>query len=220
MRRITHGMYDTLFRAAHLILVTNALVAFASAPLIALLVTTDPSLSWPLIAAAAALAAPAVTAAFGAFRAHREGERSVVRPFLRTLRSTGVRALAVGAAAAGIVTVAAVDVVVLMPTPAGALVAPVLVVVAVLGAATGAVALAALAEAQGTRFRRLVATSAVVAVRRWPFTLASLAACVAQAGVFVAAPALGVGLTASACLYVVWAGSRHSLAGLVQPVAA
>ncbi|NHI16604.1 ferredoxin-NADPH reductase [Microbacterium excoecariae] len=215
--RIGHDAYATAFGAAHLVLVVNALLVVGCAPLVAVLATTDPSLSWPAIACAAALTGPPVTGAFGAFRAHRDGERSVLRPFVRAARAGGWRALAVSAATSATVTVAAADAVLIAGESWAVAVLPALVVVAALALATGAIALAALAEAPRTPLTRLGAVSAAVAVRRWPFSLATLAVAGAQAAVFVAAPALAVGITASACLYVAWAGSRHALTPVLRP---
>ncbi|WP_156761098.1 ferredoxin-NADPH reductase [Microbacterium karelineae] len=220
MRRIPHSMYDSLFSVAQLVLVTNALLAVTCAPLVLLLVTTDPSLSWPLLAVAAAATGPGVAGSFAAFRAHREGERGVVRPFFRGLARVWGRALGVSALVTAVVVVAIVDLFVLVPTGPGAVAGPVLVVLVVIAIGTGMVQLAALVEAPTARFTDLLRASAATAVRRWPFTLVSLAAAGAQAGVFVMAPALAIGLTASACLYVVWAGARHSLQPVLRPAAA
>lgn len=220
MRRIPHSVYDSLFGVAQLVLVTNALLAVMCAPLVVLLVTTDPSLSWPLLAAAAALTGPGVAGSFSAFRAHRDGERGVVRPFLRGVARTWARALAVSAIVSAIVVVAVVDLFVLVPTGPGAVAAPVLVVIAVLAVATGTTALAALVEAPTARLLDVLRASAATAVRRWPFTIAALVVCAAQIGVFVMAPALAIGITAAACLYVVWAGARYSLQPVLRPAAA
>ncbi|WP_221583910.1 ferredoxin-NADPH reductase [Microbacterium sp. G2-8] len=216
-RLFPHAMYETLFGVAQLVLVVNALVAVMCAPLVVLLVTTDPSLAWPLYALAAALTGPSIAGAFCAFRAHRDGERGVVRPFLRGVRETWRRALAVSALVAAIVSVALVDVFVLVPTGYGAVAAPVLVVIAVLAVATGMNAIAALSEVPSARLVEVLRAAVIMSVRRWPFALGSLAAAGVQVGIFVLAPALAVGLTAAACLYVVWAGSRYSLQPVLRP---
>lgn len=216
-RLIPHGTFETLFGVAQLVLVVNALVAVTCAPLVVLLVTTDPSLAWPLYAIAAALTGPGVAGAFRAFRAHRDGERGVVRPFLLGVREAGGRALVVSALVAAVAVVAAVDVFVLVPTGYGAVLAPALVVVALLAVATGMNALAALVEVPSARLVDVLRAGAVMSVRRWPFTLASLVVAGVQVGAFVLAPALAIGLTASACLYVIWAGSRYSLQPVLRP---
>ncbi|WP_036320299.1 hypothetical protein [Microbacterium indicum] len=217
MKRIPHGVYATLFGAAHLVLGTNVALAVWCLPFIALLVTTDPSLSWPLLALAAVPAGCGICAAFGVFRSHSGGDPSVLRAFLRQLRATWRPALALSAIVVAVVTVAAVDVFVLVPTGAGAVVAPLLVVIALLAVATGAVGLVAIAESPASRLRDVVRISLLLAVRRWPLTVLSLVVVGVQAAVVSAAPACGLGLTAAACLYIVWAGGRHTLQPALRP---
>ena len=53
-----------LFDTAYLALATNLLVTAACAPLVVLLLTTDPGRSWPLLALLAPLAGPALCGAF------------------------------------------------------------------------------------------------------------------------------------------------------------
>ncbi|WP_232531703.1 ferredoxin-NADPH reductase [Microbacterium halophytorum] len=220
MKRISHGMYATLFGVVHLALGVNLMLAVVASPFIALLVTTDPSLSWPLLALAAIPAGAGIAAAFGTFREHASGERSVFRTFIRQLRATGLKALALSCAVVTAVVVAAVDVFVLVPTGAGAVLAPLLVVIALLAVAVGFVGLTALTEDPSARLRDVIRISLLLAVRRLPFTLASFAVIGVQAAVVVAAPALGIGVTAAACLYVVWAGARHTLQPALKPVEA
>ncbi|MDN3310862.1 ferredoxin-NADPH reductase [Microbacterium oryzae] len=216
MKRIPHSAYATLFGVVHLALGVNLALAVLALPLIVLLVTTDPSLSWPLLAVAAALAGPGVAAAFGTFRAHADGESAVLSVFLRSLRTMWRRALALSALVVAVLVVALVDVFVLVPTGAGAIAAPLLIVVAVLALAAGMVGMVALAEDPRARLRDVVRVATVLAVRRWPLTIASFAVIAVQIAVITAAPALGIGLTAAACLYVVWAGGRHTLQPALQ----
>ncbi|GAA4783568.1 ferredoxin-NADPH reductase [Microbacterium gilvum] len=220
MKRIPHSVYSTLFGVVHLALGVNASLALVCLPLLVLLVTTDPSLSWPLLAVAAVPCGMGAAAAFATFRAHASGETAVLRTFFRELGATWRRALALSALVVGVGVVALVDVVVLVPTGAGAVAAPLLVVVALLALAAGMVGLVALAEAPDARLRDVLRVCVVLAVRRWPLTIASFAVLAVQAAVVVAAPALGIGLTAAACLYVVWAGARYTLQPALRPVAA
>jgi hypothetical protein len=53
--------------------------------------------------------------------------------------------------------------------------------------------------------------SLYLSLRRWYLTAASLAALTAQVAVFATAPALGLGLTASAALFFAWTNSRFTL---------
>jgi uncharacterized membrane protein YesL len=208
MKRIPHSVYSTLFGVVHLALGINISLALVALPFLVLLVTTDPSLSWPALA----------LASFGTFRAHAGGEPSVFRTFFRQLGRTWKQSLALSAVVVAIVVVAAVDVFVLVPTGAGAIAAPLLVIIALLAIATGVVGFAAIAEDPRARIRDVLRVSLLIAVRRWPFTIASFAVIGVQAAVVTQAPALGIGLTAAACLYVVWAGSRYSLRPALRPV--
>ncbi|MBP2436368.1 DUF624 domain-containing protein [Microbacterium amylolyticum] len=211
MKRIPHSFYSAIFHTCYLVLGINIALAVSCLPLIVLLVTTDPSLSWPLMAPAAAVCAPALGAAFGVFREHSDGERSVFRPFLRTYRAVFWRALAVGAITSAVVTVAAVDVFVLVPTGVGALVAPLLVVLALLALVTGATALVGIAEAPAARLSVALRAALLLAVRRWPLAIGTLAVIGVQAIIFVQAPAIAIGVTAGAVWYVVWSGGRYTL---------
>ncbi|GGO66573.1 hypothetical protein GCM10010910_26330 [Microbacterium nanhaiense] len=218
MKRIPHSVYSTLFGVVHLALGINVSLALVALPFLVLLVTTDPSLSWPLLALAAVPAGMGIAAAFGTFREHADGEPSVFRTFFRQLARHWKASLALSSLVVAIVVVAAVDVFVLVPTGPGAIVAPLLVTVALLAVATGIVGFVAITEDPRARFRDVVRVSLLIAVRRWPFTLASFAVIGVQAAVITQAPALGIGLTSAACLYVVWAGSRYSLRPALRPV--
>lgn len=211
MKRIPHSIYSTAFNVAYLALGVNAMLAIMSLPFLVLLVTTDPSLSWPLLAASAALTGPGIAGAFATFRAHAEGDGDVIRAFLRGVRRTWKRALVISAVTSAVVTVALVDVFVLVPTGIGVLLVPLLAVVAILTLATAAVSLVAITQADDTRLLVLVRASLFLAVRRWPLTFASFAIVAVQAAVLTAAPAIAIGLSAAACLYVVWAGGRYTL---------
>ncbi|WP_167132795.1 ferredoxin-NADPH reductase [Paramicrobacterium chengjingii] len=218
LKRIPNGLYATVFGTVFLAMGVNALLVVACVPFLALLMTTDPSLSWPLLAVTGALCAPGLAASFSVFRQHKSGENRVVKPFVDALRATWRAALAVGFLVAGVIVVAVVDLVMLVSTEAGMLVAPVLTVVAVIALATGVVSLVAISETASARLRDIVRVAAVMSVRRWYLTAASLVVIGIQAAIVVAAPALGIGITSAACLYVVWAGARFALQPAVAPV--
>ncbi|WP_166982783.1 ferredoxin-NADPH reductase [Paramicrobacterium fandaimingii] len=217
LKRIPHGFYATVFGTAFLAMGVNVLLIVACVPFLTLLMTTDPSLSWPLLAVTGAACAPGLAASFSVFRQHKAGENRVVKPFIDALRATWKPALAVGFLVAAAVVVAVVDVMMLAPTEFGMLVAPVLAVVAVVALATGAVSLVAISETPDARLRDVVRVAAVVSVRRWYLSVASLAVIGFQAAIVVAAPALGIGITSAACLYIVWAGSRFALQQVTAP---
>ena len=219
MKRIPHSVYSTLFGVVHLALGVNIALAVVALPLIVLLVTTDPSLSWPLAALAAVPAGMGIAAAFGTFRAHADGEESVLRIFFRQLASMWRRSLVLSAIVVAIVVVAAVDVFVLVPRPAsGRLRAPPRRDRGCSLSAAGVVGMSRSPRIRARGSSDVLQISADHRVRRWPFTLVSFAAIAVQAAVIVQAPALGIGLTSAACLYVVWAGARYALRPALRPV--
>lgn len=207
----SHETWASLIGMLYLGLVVNLLLLASCLPLVVLLVTTDPAFSWPLLAVAAPLCAPGVAAAFRAFREYADGGRGPIRAFGAGLRDTWRKALAVGAAATAVVVVVLVDVRMLSNTAAAVVTVPVLGVLAVLAIALGLLALVAVAEVPSARLRDVLRASAVLGVRRWYLTAVSLAALAVQAAVFAAAPAIGLGITASAVLYLAWTNSRFTL---------
>jgi uncharacterized membrane protein YesL len=211
LRRISHESYANVFAVVYLGLVTNALLLIACLPLVVLLVTTDPARSWPLLAIAAPLAAPGLTAAFTVFREHARGSVTVARDFIAGLRATWRRSLALGGMLSAVVVVLLVDVRAFAGTPLGVVAVPLLAVLTVLALATGLLGFVAIAEDPRVRLRDVLRASAWLAVRRWYLSAVSLVVLAAQAVLFTSLPAIALGLTASAALYLVWANSRFAL---------
>ncbi|MCP2638218.1 ferredoxin-NADPH reductase [Microbacterium sp. HD4P20] len=213
---VSHETWASLIGMLYLGLITNLLLLLTSLPLVVLLATTDPARSWPLLAVAAPLAAPGLAAAFRAFREHAdagrgEGGLGPVRAFGAGLRDTWRGALLIGAGVTVFVVVLLVDVRMLSATPAAVFTVPLLAVLAVLALAVGLLALVAIAEVPTARLRDVLRASAYLGLRRWYLTAISLAALAVQAAVFAAAPAIGLGLTASAVLYLAWTNTRYTL---------
>ncbi len=208
---VSHETWASLIGMVYLGLIVNLLLVVACLPLVAVLVTTDPLHSWPLIAVAAPLAAPGLAAAFRAFREHAGGGLGPVRAFAAGLRATWRRALAIGAAVTAVVVVLLVDVRMLSNTAVAVFTVPLLGVLALVAIAVGLVALVAIAEVPAARLRDVLRASLYLSLRRWYLTAASLAAFAAQIAVFATAPALGLGLTASAALFFAWTNSRFTL---------
>ncbi|MDR7184044.1 putative membrane protein YesL [Microbacterium trichothecenolyticum] len=208
---VSHETWASLIGMIYLGLIVNLLLVVSSLPLVVLLVTTDPLYSWPLLAIAAPLAAPGLAAAFRAFREHGEGGLGPIRAFVAGLRATWRRALLIGVAVAAVVVVLLVDVRMLSNTAAAVFTVPLLGVLALLAIAVGLVALVAIAEVPTARLRDVLRASVYLSLRRWYLTAASLAALAAQVAVFATAPALGLGLTASAALFFAWTNSRFTL---------
>ncbi len=208
---VSHETWASLIGMIYLGLIVNLLLVGTSLPLVVLLVTTDPLYSWPLLAVAAALAAPGLAAAFRAFREHGDGELGPIRAFVAGLRATWRRALLIGAAVTAVVVVLLVDVRMLSNSAVAVFTVPLLGVLALLAIAVGLVALVAIAEVPAARLRDVLRASLHLSLRRWYLTAASLAALAAQVAVFATAPALGLGLTASAALFFAWTNSRFTL---------
>jgi len=211
MTRISHDTWATVLGVVYLGLMTNFLVLVAASPVVVLLITTDPGLSWPLLALAALLSAPALTGAFAAFREFGRGEPQVVRSFLRGWRATWRKGMLIGAAAAASVVVLLVDVRAVAALPASVVVVPVLALLTVIAVATALVALVALAEAPQARLRDIVKAALYLSVRRWYLTALSFAVLSVQFALFTTMPAIAIGLTCAPALYVAWANSRHTL---------
>lgn len=211
MKRISHDTWATILGVVYLALMGNLLVLVAAAPLVVLLITTDPALSWPLLALAAPLAAPALTGAFTAFREFGHGEPQVVRSFLRGWKATWRKGMLIGAAAAASVVVLLVDVRAVSALPASVVVVPVLALLTVIAVATGLVSLVALAEAPQARMRDILKAALYLSVRRWYLTALSFAVLGVQLALFTTMPAIAIGLTCAPALYIAWANSRYTL---------
>lgn len=211
MRRISHESYANIFGIVYLALVTNGLLLLASLPLVVLLVTTDPARSWMLLALAAPLAAPGVTAAFTVFREHGAGSTTPARDFVKGIRATWRRALQIGGMLSALVVVLLVDVRAFAGTSFAVVLIPVLAVLTVLALAVGLLALVAVAEDPTARLRGILRASVFLAARRWHLSLVSLLVLGVQVALFTALPAIALGVTASAALYLAWANSRYSL---------
>lgn len=216
MKRISHDTWATILGVVYLGLMVNFLVLIAAAPLVVLLITTDPALSWPLLALAAPLAAPAVTGAFTAFREFGHGEPQVVRSFLRGWKATWRKGTLIGAAAAASVVVLLVDVRAVSALPASVVVVPVLALLTVIAVATGLVSLVALAEAPQARMRDILKAALYLSVRRWYLTALSFAVLGVQLALFTTMPAIAIGLTCAPALYIAWANSRYTLRPVLE----
>jgi uncharacterized membrane protein YesL len=219
MKSISHDTWATIVGVVYLGLMVNLLVLVTAAPLVVLLVTTDPALSWPLLALAAPLAAPALTGAFTAFREFGGGESQVVRSFLRGWKATARKGMLIGALAAAFVVVLLVDVRAVAESPASVMIVPVLALLTAIVVPTALVALVGLAEAPGARMRDIVKAALYLCVRRWYLTALSLVVLGVQFGLFTTMPAIAIGLTCAPALYVAWANSRYTLRPVLDPEA-
>lgn len=216
MKRISHDAWATILGVVYLGLMVNFLVLVTASPLVVLLMTTDPALSWPLLALAAPLAAPALSGTFTAFREFGRGEPQVVRSFLRGWKATARKGMVIGAFASASVVVLLVDVRAVSASPASVMIVPVLALLVVIAGATALVALVALAEEPGARMRDIVKAALYLCVRRWCLTALSLVVLGVQIGLFTTMPAIAIGLTCAPALYVAWANSRYTLRPVLE----
>jgi len=186
----------------------NVMLALTAAPLIVLLMFTDAFATWPLVALAAVIAAPGLTAAFTAF-AH--ADENTFRAFGRGYRATWRRASLLALAVVAIAVVLLVDVRFFADGPYAQAAMVVLAVTGALVAGTGLLALVAIADERGIRVRDAVRRAAWFGVHRWYLTLFSLVALVVFAVVFVNVPLLALSALASPVFYLAWTNSRHTL---------
>ncbi|WP_278235987.1 DUF624 domain-containing protein [Isoptericola sp. AK164] len=215
-RLVSQEMYETVFGTVYIGLATNVLLVVATLPLLVVLLTTDPTVSWPAFALLAPLLAPALVAAFAVFTAFStDGSTAAVRTFWRAYRRHARRALAIGALASAAVVVLAVDVVAVWGARIGAAAIPVFGTLLVLAVLTALVALAAIPVLPGVRLRDLLRTSLYLAVRRWYLSVTALAVLGLLAGVVVTSPAIGLGFATAPLLFVVWGGCRVALRSVV-----
>lgn len=211
-RRMQAETWETVFGVAYLVVGTNAMLVLAAFPLIVLLISTDPASSWPALCVAAVAAMPGAAAAFAVFRAYSlDRNLGVLRGFWAAWWRHLRRSLVLGVILIGAAVVLTADFMVLINFRLGALVIPLLAVLAVLVAAMVLLALVASVERPDARLRDVLKASLYLAVRRWYLTVVSFAALAALGALFVEHPALALGLAAAPLLYAAWGNSRYSL---------
>jgi uncharacterized membrane protein YesL len=216
--RISGIAWESIFSTVAGALFANLCLAIASAPLLVLLITTDPRRSWPALAIAAVAAAPALPALFAVFRHLTEARRgSVIVAFWsgwwRTLR----RSLAIGGGVVVLAVVVVVDLVVLGGTRWAVALSGLLLVVLALAISTAVLALVASVERPGARLRDVLRACLYLAVRRWYLSIAALVILGLQVALFTLHPALAIGLSAAPLLYALWSNARFTL-GPILPV--
>jgi uncharacterized membrane protein YesL len=210
MKRVSHNTYMLVFGVVYLGLATNAMLLVACLPEIALFVFTDPASTWPLIALAAPLCAPALTAAFRVFRGFSQNS-SVVRTYWRGWRDTWRHAIALGAIATAVIVVLFVDAMLFAGSPAGGVLIPALAVFALVTVVVSLVSLVAVSEAPKARLRDVVRASAYLALRRWYLAIASIVGIAMQYALLASLPVLALGISAAPVLYLVWSNARYTL---------
>ncbi|HWS36576.1 MAG TPA: hypothetical protein VN408_28050 [Actinoplanes sp.] len=202
--------YQRIFQGVYAALMTNLLLAVACAPLVLIVLLTDPSRTWPLLVLFAPLAGPALVAAFTGLRVLD------VSGFWTAWRASARPALTTGALATVALLILGVDAAWAWERPIGAVVLPVIVVAMTLIAVTTLLVLTALAEKPGIRLRDAVRASLFLGVRRWYLSLFSLFVLALFEALLAAKPALAIGIAASPLIYIVWANSKFTLTPLIE----
>ncbi|MCG5472977.1 hypothetical protein LADH09A_000859 [Micromonospora sp. LAH09] len=216
--RTRHHTITAVFDGIYAALATNLLLVLSCLPLVTLAFTTDAARSWPLYALTAPLCAPGLCAAFAVMSDYSSGgARSLLRTFGGTWRATARPAILWTAAATAVLVVLGVDAYALWGHQVGALTLPILAVLTVLTAATALLGLVTIAERPAARLRDVARVCTYLAVRRWYLTAASLLVLALLAQLFVARPAIALGVAAAPLLYVVWSNSRYSLRAALDP---
>ncbi|SCL34274.1 hypothetical protein GA0070616_4928 [Micromonospora nigra] len=213
-----HDTITAVVDGVYTALVSNMLLVVGCLPLVALAFTTDAARAWPLYALAAPLCAPGLCGVFAVMSDYSSGRAGgVLRTFGRAWRATARPAVLWAAAASAVLVVLGVDAYALWGHRAGALTLPILAVLAVLTAATALLGLVTIAERPAARLRDVARACAYLAVRRWYLTAASLLVLALLAQLFVARPAIALGVAAAPLWYVVWSNSRYSLRAALDP---
>jgi uncharacterized membrane protein YesL len=215
---------NTLYAA----LISNLLLIIGCAPLVIGLLITDPARSWPLLALAAPLGAPAFVGVFavmvslsgpGIWKPDKEGRSRPITPvatYARAWRTSLRRATTLGAMAMLLLVVLGVDIAWAWGKTIGAAAIPVLVTCMVLVVAVTVLSLVALAERPAARLRDILRPALYLAVRKWHFTILSLGVLVMLLRIIAEKPAIGLGFLAFPLLYLVWSGSRYSLRSILD----
>lgn len=190
--------WDLIWSFAHRVLVVNLGVAAATAPLLfALAIVSDP-LGYPLFFGVLGLTiGPALAASF----AYLGDQGSFVRCYRRVARRT-LLPWALTLAALGILVT---DIVILYDASPGAVLVPLLAILAVLTLGTGLTAL--VAPDMPLRF------AFYATIRRPHLTLLSLAVLAAATVIVNQAPLAGLATVPGCALWVVLVNSRMQLAG-------
>ncbi len=219
MKRISHNTYSLVFGVVYLGLATNVMLFVACLPEIALFALTDPARTWPLMALAAPVCAPAFTAAFRVFRGFSQST-SVVRAYWRGWRETCGHALALGGIATAVIVVLVVDGMMFAGSPMGGLLIPAIAVFTSVAVVVTLVSLVAVAEAPKARLRDVVRASAYLALRRWYLAIASIVGIGVQYVLLASVPGLALGIAAAPVLYVIWSNARFTLRPVLDSDAA
>lgn len=218
LRPAAQATYEKIFSTVYVGLMVNVFLAAAVSPLlVALAIVREPLAAWPFFAVLSCLCAPALVGAFACFAALGEDEARpvVLRPFWSAYRRSFLRGIGVWAIAAVLVSVLALDGVVLAGTSLGVVLVPFFVVASALAAMTLLAVLVMLAADPTAQVRSLVRPSLYLVVRKVYLALPGLLAVGLAAAVVLLQPVLGLMLACSPLLYVAWANLRYVVAPML-----
>lgn len=216
---VAYGSWDLIWTHVHRVLVVNAGLAITNLPLLAALEYDHRPWHQPLPFVLLALGiGPSLAAAFGYFESAGEDDRAPVRDMARAYRRLFRRALALWVPFALLAGITATDAYLLRHTALGLAVSPALVVLSLIAAHSGVLAMAQAARsepAEGaepgpvTPHTYLAAPYALV--RRWPLGLLNVTLLAVTLVLVDKAPMLGLAVLPGATLFVVWRNAAAML---------
>ncbi|MDR0436588.1 MAG: hypothetical protein LBH11_07570 [Propionibacteriaceae bacterium] len=201
----------TISGLMYLMLLVNVLTALTTLPLLVLLLATDWSKSWLLLAGCSALLAPALFAAFACFRAQAEGSLGVFGTYWKAWWLGLRRAGPLGLSLAGLLVVIGVDVYAATLSDLVRATLGFLVVVAVLALLAWLVAIEALEEDRDVGRWSALKGALWCSVKAPGWSLLTLAALVVLVAMFWAGPVLVLCFATGPGCYLVWASCRRVL---------
>lgn len=211
---VSAGSWEMLWSYLHRVLVLNLGLAVGGLPLIGGLALVSRPWDYPVFFIVLSWClGPALAAAFGYLAAADDHDRASVASvaeFARAYRRHALPAAGRWAVTTALLGVLVTDIALLHDSPAGAVLVPMLVLLAVLVLSAGLMSLALLTLRPGLHLWRGLATAAVVAVRRWPLTLLSLGVLGVAAVAVNQAPLLGLATVPGCAIILTWANSRIS----------
>ncbi|MDH2430594.1 hypothetical protein [Sphaerisporangium sp. TRM90804] len=215
LRPARQETYEKVFGMVYVALMTNLLLALSCAPLLlALAVVRDPLATWPFFAVLSAVCAPALTGAFRCFTLAGEGSTAVFAAFRDGYRRAFGRALAAWLGGTTVVSVLAVDAVIVARTAWGPALVPFFVTAAGLAVAATVAMLVVVAESP-SKVRPLIRPCLYLVARRWYLMAPTLAILALAVAVVLVKPLVGVLLALAPLLYAAWATTRYTVLPLL-----
>lgn len=213
MKRLGHDTFALIFAIAYLVVGTSVLFTLTSLPFFALLYLFDPSRMVLLVAIAALMLFPSLSAAFQVFREFADnGDTSVARNYFRGWYRNLGRSVVIGVAVVGLLLLLLVDLTYLWSTTsAGALLIPGLAVAAFVAATVALYALAINVIQPTASFRAVLKAAVYVPIRHPLLTAVTWITLLALAALVVSFPAAALGVAVAPVLYVVWSNVKYSL---------